>query len=68
MRSLQVNLFQKHLFLYQLTQNMTKDCTWNYHENYKRRKWAEHGPEFFQVKSRGPILRVTLLEKSLRFC
>ena len=23
---------------------MTKDCSWNYHENYKRRSWAEHGP------------------------
>ena len=39
---LQVNLFQKHLFLHQLTHNMTKDCSWNYHENYKRRTWAEH--------------------------
>ena len=28
----QVNLFQKHLFLHQLTHNMTKDCSWNYHE------------------------------------
>ena len=27
---LQVNLFQKHLFLYQLTHNMTKDCSLNY--------------------------------------
>ena len=27
---LQVNLFQKHLFLHQLTQNMTRDCSWNY--------------------------------------
>ena len=26
----QVNLFQKHLFLYQLTHNMTKDCSLNY--------------------------------------
>jgi hypothetical protein len=26
----QVNLFQKHLFLHQLTHNMTKDCTLNY--------------------------------------
>ena len=39
---LQVNLFQKHLLLHQLTHNMTKDCSWNYHENYKRRTWAEH--------------------------
>ena len=22
---------------------MTKDCSWNYHENYKRRTRAEHG-------------------------
>ena len=22
---------------------MTKDCSWKYHENYKRRTWAEHG-------------------------
>ena len=27
---LQVNLFQKRLFLYQLTHNMTKDCSLNY--------------------------------------
>ena len=27
---LQVNLFQKHLFLYHLTHNMTKDCSLNY--------------------------------------
>ena len=26
----QVNLFQKHLFLHQLTYNMTKDCSLNY--------------------------------------
>ena len=26
----QVNLFQKHLFLHQLTHNMTKDCSLNY--------------------------------------
>ena len=26
----QINLFQKHLFLHQLTQNMTKDCSLNY--------------------------------------
>ena len=29
---LQVNLCQKHLFLHQLTQNITKNCSWNYHE------------------------------------
>ena len=39
---IQVNLFQKHLLLHQLTHNMTKYCSWNYHENYKRRTWAEH--------------------------
>jgi hypothetical protein len=22
---------------------MTKDCSWNYHENYKRKTLAEHG-------------------------
>ena len=27
---LQVNLFQKHLFLHQVTHNMTKDCSLNY--------------------------------------
>ena len=26
----QVNLFQKHLFLHQLTHNATKDCSFNY--------------------------------------
>ena len=40
--NIQVNLFQKPLFLPQLTYNMTKDCSWNYHENYRRRKLAEH--------------------------
>ena len=30
MGSLQVNLFQKHLLLHQLTHNMTKDCSLNY--------------------------------------
>ena len=39
----QVNLCQKLLFLHQLTNNMTTDCSWNYYENYKRRIWAEHG-------------------------
>ena len=39
---IQVNLFQKHFFLHQLTQNMTIDCSWNYLEKYKRRTWAEH--------------------------
>ena len=31
----QVNLCQKLSFLHQLTHNMTTDCSWNYHENYK---------------------------------
>ena len=39
----QVNLFQKHLFLHQLSHNMTTDCSWNYHENYKRK----HGHNMF---------------------
>ena len=26
---------------------MTKDCSWNYHENYKRRTWAKHGQNIF---------------------
>ena len=30
---IQVNLFQKHLFLHQLTHNMTKDCSLNYEFN-----------------------------------
>ena len=37
------NLFQKQVFLRQLTHNMTKDCSWNYHEKYNRRTWVEHG-------------------------
>jgi hypothetical protein len=28
--------------LRQLTHNMTKGCSWNYHENYKLRTWAAH--------------------------
>ena len=42
---LQVNLFQKLLFLHQLTQNMTKDCSLIYqflHENYKLRTCCVH--------------------------
>ena len=31
--------------MHQLTHNMTRDCSWNYHENYKRRTWAEHEHE-----------------------
>ena len=41
-RIVQVNLCQKLLFLHQFSLNMTTDCSWNYHENYKRRTWAEH--------------------------
>ena len=43
----QVNLFQKHLFLHQLNHNMTKYCSWIYHENYKHRTLAEHGQNMF---------------------
>ena len=45
----QVNLFQKLLFLHQLTHTMTKDWSWNYHENYKRRSLAEHGQNMFRA-------------------
>ena len=38
----QVNLCQKLLFLHQLTHNITIDCSWNYHKNYKCRTLAEH--------------------------
>ena len=34
---IQVNLFQKHFFLHQLTQNMTIDCSWNYSSVPNRR-------------------------------
>ena len=43
---IEVNLFQKHLFLHQLTHNMKKivhRITSFAHVNYKRRTWAEHG-------------------------
>ena len=43
--SLQVNLFQKHLFFHQLTHNMTKDCSKNtssVHEKYKLRTCCVH--------------------------
>ena len=30
------------LIFHQLTHYMTTDCSWNYHENYKCRTWAEH--------------------------
>ena len=42
MECVQVNLCQRLLFLHQLTHNMTTDCSWNYHENYKGRTWAEY--------------------------
>ena len=38
----QINLFQKDLLLHELTHNMTKDCSCNYRENYKRRTWTKH--------------------------
>ena len=30
---IKVNFFQKHIFLYNLTHNMTKDCSLNYSSN-----------------------------------
>ena len=39
---LQVNFFQKHLFLHQLIHNMTKDCSLNVHENSKLRTCCVH--------------------------
>ena len=42
---IQVNHFQNHLLLPQLTHNITKDCSRNYRENFKRKMgktWAEH--------------------------
>ena len=47
---IEVNLFQKHLFLHQLTHNMKKivhRITSFAHVNYKRRTWAEHGKNMF---------------------
>ena len=45
MTKVQINLVQKHLFLHQLTHNMTKDCSLNYklaHESCKLRTLSEH--------------------------
>ena len=42
MSIVQVNLFQKFLFLHLLTHNMCTDCSWNYHENNKGRTWAKY--------------------------
>ena len=42
---LQVNLCQKLLFLHQLTQNMTTDCSLNYKFNtwkFQAQTWGEH--------------------------
>ena len=46
---LEVNLFQKYLFLPQLTHNMTKDCpltyhfsTWKFQAQNMGRTWVEH--------------------------
>ena len=47
--AVQVNLCQKLLFLHQLNQNMIKDYSWNYHENYKRRTWAEHAQNMLTI-------------------
>ena len=40
---LQVNFFQKHLFLHQLIHNMTKDCSLN----YKFSTWKLHAQNIF---------------------
>jgi hypothetical protein len=47
--SVQVNLFQKYLFLQQLTHNMTKDCpltyhfsAWKFQAQNMGRTWVEH--------------------------
>ena len=53
-------LFQKHLFLHQLTHNMTKDCSWNYHENFKRRTWPEHGQNMFCAWGNSLVIRWTI--------
>ena len=40
---IQVNLFQKHLFLHQLTPNMTKDCSLIYYlVQYMKTTSSEH--------------------------
>ena len=39
---LQVNLFQRYLFLFQLTYNMTKDCSLNY-------KFSTSGPRIMRI-------------------
>ena len=44
-KPLQVNLFQKLLFLHQLTHNMTTDCSLNYKFNtwkFQAQTWGEH--------------------------
>ena len=48
----QVNLFQKRLFLHQLTYNMTEDCSLNYqwvHENYRQWTCCVHKLGFLGV-------------------
>ena len=34
--------FSGALILASNNYNMTTDCSWNYHENYKHRTWVEH--------------------------
>ena len=42
LKYIQVNLFQKHLFLHQLTHNMTKDCSWKLQAQNIRRTCCVH--------------------------
>ena len=55
---LQVNLFQKYLFLHQLTHNMTNDCplnyqfsTWKFQAQNMERTWGEHVNNMFSTCS-----------------
>ena len=45
LKIVKVNLFQKHLFLHQLTYNMTTDCSLNYKFftwKFQAQTWGEH--------------------------
>ena len=60
---LQVNLCQKHLFLDQLTQNMTKDCSLIY--QFMKTASSEHGENMGRACSELEVSRTEINEQSV---
>ena len=50
--------------MHQLSHNMTTDCSWNYHENYTRRTWAEIDAKIRASDKDLPVLKIwAILQK-----